>query len=87
MSRRLTGAALNARVIAELRDELSEEYGLPMDDYDGEIVDRYDLGSDMQPILAVTFTRRVNDRTIQVSDIHPTDNGEIDQRSAAVELR
>lgn len=87
MARRLTGAALNAKVLANVRAELAEDYGLPMDEYDGKVDGRYDLGSDMQPILYVKFTRRGNGRTIEVSDIHPGDDGTVSQRAGAVDMR
>lgn len=86
MARRLTGAALTARVVANLRAELSEDYGLPMAEYALDYVDKCSIGSDMQPIMAVTF-KRANGRTIQVYSIYPADNGDIYQRSADIEFR
>ena len=73
---RLTGAALSARVIRQLRDTLAGEYGLPMGEYTAE-VDAYSLGSDVQPILTVTFTRASTGGTVRVTDIYPGDDGSI----------
>jgi hypothetical protein len=77
MSRRLTGAALNARVAANCRQVLAEDYGLPMSDYDVSDVDSYSIGSDMQPILEVTFKHRKTGCEVQVTSIHPTDDGSL----------
>jgi hypothetical protein len=49
--RRLTGAALQAKVTAEVRRMLADDYGLPMDEYETVSVEPYDLGSDVQPIM------------------------------------
>jgi hypothetical protein len=87
VSRRLTGAVLYQAVIRNLALELAEDYGVPMAEYKGEVADIYDIGSDMQPILCVTFTRFRNGHTIQVTNIHPGDDGSVIQRAAGIEFR
>lgn len=81
--RRLTGAALYSAVIKECRAILAE-YGIPAEEYQAEMLEPYSLGSDMQPILAVRFTR--GKQTIIFDNIYPGDSGEFDQYSAP-ELR
>jgi hypothetical protein len=83
--KRLTGAVLYARVVRNLRAELAEDYGLPMAEYAHEI-SAYDLGSEMQPVLSVRFTR-TNGSTITVKGIFPGDQGEILIHDANVEMR
>lgn len=75
---RLTGAALNSRVVKEIRGELANDYGLPMDKYLTDEVDSYSLGSDMQPILEVVFKHAGTGAAIKVTDIYPDDNGHLE---------
>lgn len=84
MARRLTGAALQAKVIREIRTEMAEDYGLPMGETAG--VWNHSIGSDYQPDFSIKF-RRANGRTIQVDGVIPHDDGTIDIRLAAVEMR
>jgi len=79
MTKRLTGAVLNAAVIRHLREELTA-YGLPMDEYAGRVAHRHSIGSDMQPILAVEFTRKSNGALISFDNVFPADDGSINQR-------
>lgn len=85
--KRLTGAALYRKVEAELRRGLTEDYGLPMDEYTGEVGQYPGYGYDGEiPTLWAVFTRRGNNREIRLDNIYPTDNGELDQYSTP-ELR
>ena len=84
--KRLTGAALYAKVQNKLRAELASDYGIPVDEYDVKMLEPYSIGSDMQPILAFVFTRRSNGRTITYDNVYVANDGEIDQNSAP-ELR
>lgn len=87
MSKRVTGAALNRKIVRELRDELATDYGLPMSEYDVTDVYSESIGSDMQPIMSVVFTRRANGRRITVDSIDPNDDGTIATRSADIQFR
>ena len=77
----MSGAALYETVKAQCRVILGEDYGIPVDEYRIVMQDVTSLGSDMQPILAVTFTRKSNGREIVFSNIYPADDGEILQYS------
>jgi hypothetical protein len=81
-TRRLTGAALYARVAADLRAGLARDYGLPMSEYAHEVLDVHSLGSDMQPVLAIRFTRP-DGHAFTISDIYPDDDGTVIQRGFA----
>jgi hypothetical protein len=79
--KRLTGAVLYAKVKTECRAILAE-YGIPVDEYDIEMLEPYDLGSDLQPVLAFRFKRRSNGRIITFDNIYVGNHGEIDQYSS-----
>jgi hypothetical protein len=87
MSKRLTGAALYAKVTAELRKMLADDYGLPMDEYTAEVGQYAPAGYDGEiPNLYAVFKRRDHQAEIIINDIFPSDDGELDQYSAP-ELR
>ena len=52
-----------------------------MGDYDVTDVGRESIGSDMPPILFVTFRQRETGGIIQIDNIFPGDNGSLDQYS------
>jgi len=86
MSKRLTGAALQAKVTAELRKMLAEDYGLPMGDYTADVrADAARYPGEIPNLYAV-FTHKRNHARIMIDNIFTRDNGELDQMSAP-ELR
>jgi hypothetical protein len=74
---RLGGAALKAKILKQIREELARDYGLPMDLYTHKWSEDYSIGPDTQPILEVTFTHRETNATVRVTEIHPDDDGSI----------
>jgi hypothetical protein len=85
--RRLTGAALYAKVEAELRRMLADDYGLPMGEYTGEVGQYAPTGYDGEITnLYAVFKRRDHQAEIIINDIFPSDDSELHQYSAP-ELR
>jgi hypothetical protein len=80
--RRLTGAALNAKVTANVRDMLAKDYGLPMELYTTKMCDQYSIGSDMQPIMQLVFEHMKTGAEININDIYPGDDGQLNQFEA-----
>lgn len=71
------GAALHARVVKQLREELAA-YGLPMHEYTAEVRGFYEHEPEL--LLYVLFKR--NDCTIEVTDIYTSKaTGEVLQRA------
>ncbi len=75
--RRLTGAALYQKVESLIRADFTNNYGLPMWKYTAT-VSAHSIGSDIQPILDITFTNKETGAMIKVTEIHPANDGTID---------
>ncbi len=77
MSRRLSGAALNASLVRQARTMLVESYGLPMDEYDAE-VHRVPLEYAGQDTLSgIVFTRRSTGAEVRIEGPVVADDGEL----------
>ena len=72
---RVAGAALTARVLKQVRDDLADRYGLPMSEYTAW-VESWDDGL---LIMAIRFTRKGTDDHIDVGTIYPDYDGNVMQ--------